>query len=469
MEHLQFFLRFISVFFVAYAFLYLIQWMAAMIAAFQRLSRCEENQQLACRLYPVSALQEQSVSVIIPAYNEEACIVRTVEGLLRAEYPTLEILVVDDGSRDSTARRMIEAFHLRETKLSPHDQALPTQRVRTCYTARVKGRRVTLLCKDNGGKGDALNCGFSYASSPYCLVVDADTVVRPGAIRLMVSRFLVDPSTIVCAGAVGTRMRSREDYEALGLFQKMLVLFQRMEYYRTFYIHRVFFDRLNANIIVSGAFALFDRDTLIQAGGYKTDTIGEDMELTMRLHAFCMSQHQTYRIAYVPEARCDTQLPFHLVDYYRQRRRWHIGLAQSLHQHLYMIGQHYYGWVGVLSVLFMTIYELLSPIIEVAGLVFLLLAAWAGNLGLGSAIAISVAYFLFSLLTQSLLLSALRGYRIERIGLREHGKLIAVAATEVFLFHPINVFIKLATLFTYRRYRATWHHIRRVDDDGENA
>ena len=465
MEQLHFFLRCISVFFMAYAILYLIQWMSAMMTAFQRLRCCEENRQIARRLFPQEELRRHSVSVIIPACNEEACIVRTVEGLLRAEYPNLEILVVDDGSRDSTARRMIDTFRLRKTSLSPHGQALHTQQVRQCYTAQVKGRRVTLLCKDNGGKGDALNCGFNYAASPHCLVVDADTVVHPGAIRLMVSRFLVDPATIVCAGAVGTRVHSPEAYQALTFFQKMLVLFQRVEYYRTFYIHRIFFDRLNANIIVSGAFALFDRDVLIQAGGYKTDTIGEDMELTMRLHAFCMSQHQTYRIAYLPEARCDTQLPFHLVDYHRQRRRWHIGLAQSLHEHLYMIGRHYYGWVGILSVLFMTVYELFSPIIEVAGLGFLLLAAWAGSLGLRSAFVISVAYLVFSLLTQGLLLAALRGYRIERIGLREHLKLLAVAATEVFLFHPINLCIKLSTLFTYRRYRATWHHIRRVDDD----
>ena len=451
-------------FFFVYAAVYLIQWLISLFAAVYRLPRFAENQEYVERVFTDRVADATPVSVIIPAFNERACICDTVDSLLNNNYPNLEIIVVDDGSTDATANTLVRTYNLQPTALSSDTEELHTQPVERCYAQSIGGKRILLICKQNGGKGDALNCGFNFATSPYCMVVDADTQVRPGAIRIMANRFIMDRRTVVCAGAVGTQPKRQEVYRHLSLPHKMLVLFQRVEYYRTFYMHRVLFDELNANIIVSGAFAMFDRKLVIQAGGYQTDTIGEDMELTMRLHAFCLSQHRNYKIAYVPEARCDTQVPFHYKDYIRQRRRWHIGLMQSLGRHIYMIGSHHYGWVGILTVVFALVYELLAPFIEALG-VFILIFSWTqGILGITSSIEIMAGYLVLSLMTLSLLFSALRTYRVESISLGEQLKLLMVAACEWLVFHPINAIVKVVSVFSYRRYSKSWNHIRRFED-----
>ena len=222
------------------------------------------------------------------------------------------------------------------------------------------------------------------------------------------------------------------------------------------------YDRLNANVIVSGAFAMFDRELVLRVGGYRTDTIGEDMELTMRLHAFCLSQQQDYRIAYVPEAQCDTQLPFRYRDYFHQRRRWHIGLTQSLASHFYMIGRRYYGWVGVLSVLFTLVYEFLAPFIEVFGSVIVVLAAVAEIYNMTSALQVTASYLVLSLLTQLMLMAALKIYQVEKISTGEMLRLVLAASTEFLVFHPINLTVKLMSFFSYRKYRKTWTHVQRI-------
>ena len=430
----------------------------------ERLSRFEENREHMRVSFPDEKLKELPVSVIVPAHNEESCICDTVDSLLNEQYPGLEILVVDDGSEDRTAKQLIERYRMRpEEHKAP--QRIASRPVQRRYIRRLRDKTLVLLCKENGGKADALNCGLNACTGSHCVVVDADTQITAGALRIMAGHFAEEPDTIVCAGAVGTLLYHGGQYKALPLYRKLLVLFQHMEYYRTFYMQRLLFDRCNANVIVSGAFAMFDRELVLRAGGYRTDTIGEDMELTMRLHAFCLSQHRPYQIVYAPEARCDTQVPFRYRDYCRQRRRWHIGMIQSLKQHLYMIGNHYYGWVGILSVGFTLLYELCAPVIEVLGLVILLLSAGLGMLDLHFALSITAGYLLLSLLTQGVLLSALDTYGVEPIPLKRHVLLILTAATELFLFHPVNLFIKLATIVTYHKHQQTWTHIRRIHEE----
>ena len=448
------------VFFTAYTLLYLIQWIASLAISLQRLSSFSARKQQLHRIFPDSIAEKFPVTVIVPAYNESACIVETVQTLLQEDYPHLEIIVVDDGSRDTTAARLIDTFQMKSCPYV-YNQTLDTQAIIGHYRQSIGDKQLVLIRKANGGKSDALNCGLNFCRTPYCVIVDADTQLQTGALRIMSSRFALDDRTTVCAGAVGTRLHSQDTFHSLRFFQKLLVLFQHIEYYRTFYMQRILFDQINANVIVSGAFAMFDRDLIVQAGGYRRSTIGEDMELTMRLHAFCLSQNRPYRIAYAPEARCDTQVPYHYRDYIRQRRRWHIGMIQSLKQHLYMIGSRSYGLVGTLSVLYTIVYELLSPLIELCGLVLLLVSAHLHVLNFAFAVRLTLLYILFSLLTQAVLLTALSVYGVEPLRLRDGLQLLGAALLEVFFFHPLNVLTKLFAFVTYRRHKADWNHIRR--------
>lgn len=212
------------------------------------------------------------------------------------------------------------------------------------------------------------------------------------------------------------------------------------------------FDHINANIIVSGAFAMFDTDLVKRVGGYQVNTIGEDMELTMRLHAFCASQGKEYHIAYAPEAKCMTQLPFTYKDYYHQRRRWHIGLLQSMKFHKYMLGNKNYGWAGITSGTFFILYELLAPFLEIIGVATLIAANLLDILNLQFTIQATILYTLIVIWIQAILVSAVNRYKVEPINGKQRWILFLISIFEIVFFHPLNIVIKIiATAMNY------WH------------
>lgn len=441
--------------FLAYTWFYILHWMVGLCISLYTLADFSRQKARTQWLLPNSLAKTQHVSVIIAAHNEEACILDTLNALLEENYPNLEIIVVDDGSVDSTAALVIDAFRLTPSHCASEIPILE------CYRGSVGDRKLTLVRKEKGGKARALNCGLGICRGKYCLILDADTLVRRGAIRAMVNRFLQDPRTVICAGAVGNNDKV---YHRLPFTQKCLVLFQTLEYYRTFYMQRIFLDRLNANIVVSGAFALFDAQLLKQMGGYQEDTIGEDMELAMRLHAFCQSTGQEYRIAYAPEAKCTTQLPYRYRDFCRQRRRWQIGMIQSLHVHRYMLLNAHYGWAGILAGSQFVLYELLAPFMELLGLITLILAFCAGILQVKAAAAIMLVYYLLILLTQAVLVLSLKTYGVEKIPSGKLLGLLLMAAAEFCSFHLINSGVKILAVATFRKHKATWQHIRRAHE-----
>ena len=322
-------------------------------------------------------------------------------------------------------------------------------------------KTLILIHKENGGKSDALNCGLNICHSPYCVMLDADTKVQRGSIRIMMSCFLMNPKIIVCAGAVGSE--NLKNYPKLTFLKKALVFFQILEYYRTFYMQRIMFDHINANIIVSGAFAMFDTDLVKRVGGYQVNTIGEDMELTMRLHAFCASQGKEYHIAYAPEAKCMTQLPFTYKDYYHQRRRWHIGLLQSMKFHKYMLGNKNYGWAGITSGTFFILYELLAPFLEIIGVATLIAANLLDILNLQFTIQATILYTLIVIWIQAILVSAVNRYKVEPINGKQRWILFLISIFEIVFFHPLNIVIKIiATAMNYW-HRKSWEHIQRIE------
>ena len=332
------------------------------------------------------------------------------------------------------------------------------------YEKIIDGTTLKLVGKVNSGKSDALNCGLNLCKSPHCIILDADTKVEKDSIRNLRCQFVADNKMIVCAGVVGNAMYGNRSYTHLSIMQKTLVLFQQLEYFRTFYMQRVLFDKMNANVVVSGAFAMFRTELLREVGGYKTHTIGEDMEITMRLHAFCQSQKIRYHIGYIPEAKCNTQVPFTYRDYYNQRRRWHIGMIQSLKEHKYMIGNAYYGGAGIISGSFILLYELWAPFIEIVGVIVLILSAITDVLNVDFVIKGTLVYVLLTSLTQMIIIRALNLYRIENIRGLHRLKLFVVSLLEVFLFHPFNIVIKLIAFFKAGRYSKEWKHIERENE-----
>lgn len=309
------------------------------------------------------------ISVVVPAYNEAVGIVDSIRALLALEYPTFEIVVVNDGSTDDTAAKVIESFSLHQAP-RPTPPFLPYRPVRSVWVPRDR-LNLLLVDKENGGKADALNAGISFASYPLVCVIDADSVLEQDALAKTVVPFLDDPVATVASGGIvrvanGCRIDRGRVLEAR-LPRSGLAMFQVVEYLRSFFSARAGWSAVNGLLIVSGAFGLFRKDAVIAAGGYRTDIVGEDIELIVRLHRYMRDRGRPCRVVYVPDPVCWTEGPETLHALRLQRRRWHRGGLETLLLHWRMLGNPRYRVVGMLSLPALLLFEALGPLVELVG------------------------------------------------------------------------------------------------------
>ncbi len=339
------------------------------------------------------------ISIVAPAYNEAAGIVDSVRSLLALEYPTLEIVVVNDGSTDDTIPTLVEAFDLEQVE-RPTPPFLAHKPVRAVYEPRA---RLSLLVvdKENGGKADSLNAGINFSSYPLVCAIDADSMLDQDALVKTVMPFVDDPSTVASGGIVRVANGSRIERGRMiepALPRTAIPMFQVVEYVRAFFGARPGWSAINALLIISGAFGLFRKEAVIAAGGYRTDIVGEDIELVLRLHRLLRRRREPYRVVYVPDPVCWTEAPETARVLRRQRRRWHRGSCETLLLHWRMIGNPRYGAVGLLALPVLLFFEVLGPAIELSGYVVALVALATGALNLatfGLFLAVAVLYGLF--------------------------------------------------------------------------
>lgn len=325
------------------------------------------------------------VTVIVPAYNEDAGIADSVRSLLALDYPQLEVIVVNDGSTDGTLQTLTEVFGLQPVR-RPTPPYLPHEPVRGVYAPRSQ-LRLLVLDKDNGGKADALNAGINFADYPLICSVDADSILEQDALAKTALPFIEDPAATIAVGGMvrvanGCTIERGRVIDA-NLPHSRLAMFQVIDYLRALFGTRTGWSSINGLLIISGAFGLFRRDAVIAAGGYRTDTVGEDMELVTRLHRTCRDSGRRYRIRYVVHPVCWTEAPEKARDLRRQRRRWHRGCAESLAYHWRMMLNPRYRAVGLLALPAMLVFELLGPVIELSGYVVTAIAFALGVISIG--------------------------------------------------------------------------------------
>jgi cellulose synthase/poly-beta-1,6-N-acetylglucosamine synthase-like glycosyltransferase len=322
------------------------------------------------------------VSILAPAFNESAGIVDSVRSLLALEYPTVEVVVVNDGSSDDTLARLVEAFDLRKVQ-RPTPPFLSHRPVRGVYLPRG-GLRLVVVDKENGGKADSLNAGINFSSYPLVCAIDADSMLEQDALVKAAMPFVDDPRGTVATGGMirianGCRVESGRILEAR-LPRASLPMFQVLEYMRAFTGARTAWSALNGLLIVSGAFGLFRKDAVLAAGGYRTDIVGEDIELIVRLHRAMRDQRRAYRVVYVPDAVCWTEAPESARVLRRQRRRWHRGSLETLFIHRRMLFNPRYRAAGLLGLPALLLFEILGPVIELSGYGVAIAAAVTGTL-----------------------------------------------------------------------------------------
>ncbi|HWG60108.1 MAG TPA: glycosyltransferase [Streptosporangiaceae bacterium] len=313
------------------------------------------------------------IAVLVPAYNEASGIADSVRSLLALDYPRLEVVVVNDGSTDETLQHLIDVFDLRPVQ-RPTPPFVTHKPVRGVYAARSQ-LRLLVIDKDNGGKADSLNAGINFATCPLVCSVDADSILEQDALAKTAMPFVEDPERTVATGGMvrianGCRIDRGRVTEA-HLPRSALAMFQVVEYMRAFFGTRTGWTALNGLLIVSGAFGMFRRDAVIGVGGYRTDTVGEDMELVVRLHRTFRDARRPYRIVHVADPVCWTEAPESTRILRRQRRRWQRGSMETLLFHWRMLLNPRYGVVGLLALPALLLFEIVGPILELSGYVII--------------------------------------------------------------------------------------------------
>jgi cellulose synthase/poly-beta-1,6-N-acetylglucosamine synthase-like glycosyltransferase len=403
------------------------------------------------------------ISIIAPAYNEEATILSSIKALLALRYPEFEVVVVNDDSKDSTLKLLIENFDL--YRVDPIFRArLKSQKTRGIYRSRTIPN-LLIVDKENGGKADALNCGVNIAKYPLFCGIDADTLIMPDALLKLVAPFIEDPNrTIVSGGTIRVANDctvKNGQVEEVRLPKSPWALFQVVEYLRAFLFGRIGWNSLGGTLIISGAFGLFRRDVVIDAGGYERNSVGEDMELIVRLHRMMRQKSRPYQISFVWESVCYTEVPEDLDTLSRQRDRWQRGLIDTLWRHRVMFLNPKYGVIGMLAFPFFVFFEMLGPLIEVLGLLMISVSYLLGYLDLTFMLLFFVVSMFFGSIISvgTLLLEEISFGKYK--GKREMLRLICFALIENIGYRQMTLLWRLKGVWSYLRGDKRWGTMKR--------
>lgn len=404
------------------------------------------------------------ISLIVPAYNEEATIVENVRSMLSLKYPDLEVIVVNDGSKDRTLQVLIEAFSLRPVSRA-HEQALTHAPLRQLYGSSLHKRLLVVDKENGGGKADASNAGVAFSRKPLFCVVDADSLLEVEALLGAVRPFMEEPRTMAAVGGTirilnGCTVRNGQVTE-VRLPSHFLPLVQTMEYIRAFLMSRLAWSHWGMLSIISGAFGIFRRNLTVEVGGFFHGTIGEDYELVTKIHRHMRDHGQPYTMRYVPEPVCWTEAPETLKILGNQRKRWQRGALEVFFRHRRMLLNPKYGKVGMLGFPHNFVVDVLGPVTELAGYILIPFFWLAGALNTDFILAFTALFFLFGVFisTCTLILEEMELKRVPRA--RDLAILAGIAVVENFGYRQMNNGWRLAGWWQFLRKRKGWGEMTR--------
>lgn len=403
------------------------------------------------------------VSILVPAYNEESTVVENVRSLLTLDYPSHEIIVINDGSIDDTLKRLIEGFNLEPVDLI-YRPIIKTHPVKGFYI-NPKISNLIVISKENSGKADSLNVGINMAKSPYFCCVDADTVLEKDALLRLIKPVIESKESVVACGGIlrianGCTIRGGQIYK-VALPSDLLSNLQVVEYLRAFLFGRASWSAFNSLMVIAGAFSLFHKKSVMEIGGYSLNTVSEDMELVVRLHRKMMEKREPYRIVFVSDPIGWTEVPTGMKMLRRQRMRWHRGLAETLFMNIKMLLNPRYGKIGLLSMPYQFFIELIGPLVEVIGYGVVILSFMTGVIGLRLFI-----FFLFLAFLYGIFLSA-GSVLLEEITYRRYPKwsdmirLLFTAVIENIGYRQLISWWRVRALFSLVYKPRRWEYVQK--------
>ncbi len=405
------------------------------------------------------------VSIIVPAHNEEITVIDTVNSLLELKYNQYEIIVVDDGSKDSTSRKLIDYFEMHKVN-RPIEKVIKCQQEEYVYETNSLKVPLTVVRKKNGGKADALNMGINLCQYPYFICMDADSMLQYNSLKNITAPFREREDIVACGGLI--RISNDVEFEKgrvkkYKLPKNMLAAMQVLEYDRSFFASRIMLDGYNGNLIISGAFGLFKKEMVVAVGGYDTNTVGEDMELVMKLHVFCKSHSIPYSIKYVPDAICWSQAPEKLGDLIKQRRRWHMGLLQSMGKYKELFLNMKFGMLSFISYLYFFIYELLSPFIEITGIIVTILSFMVNLINVDFMIIFFLLYAAFGAILSLTIFLARVYVQDSKLSVLDFLRALLLCFIEIAGLRQIMSIARMTVFIGYKKRKLQWEDLTRKE------
>ncbi len=388
------------------------------------------------------------LSLIAPAYNEGFTIEENVKSLLSLNYNNYQVIVVNDGSKDNSMEILIKTYDLELTELEVHSK-IETQKIRGLYRSRNAAfKKLIVVDKENGGKADALNAGLNIAEYPYVVCIDVDCILDKDALLKLAKPFLESYGKRIIATGGVVRIANQCVIKngrmvEVNVPDRLLSRIQVLEYLRAFLLGRMAWGRLDGLLLISGAFGAFDKEIALLSGGYSTKTVGEDMELVVRMRRYMLENKLPYSVSYIPDPLCWTEAPEDFKIFKKQRSRWMRGTIETLSFHKKMCLNPKYKLLGMISIPYWTLFEFLAPGIEFIGVVTTLVFLVLGLLNW---------HFFFLLVlfvyTFAIFFSVIALYCEERTYHKYHKqadflKLLLAAFIEPFYFHPLTVYAAL--------------------------
>lgn len=405
-------------------------------------------------------------SLIAPAYNEGMTIVENVRSLLSLYYHNLEIIIVNDGSKDNSMQKLIEAYELESISYFIQGE-IETQQVKAVYKSKNPAfKKLIVVDKANGGKADALNVGVNISTGKYLVCIDVDCILEQDAILKLAKPFLeeTDKKVIACGGVI--RLANNCVIEngkvvEVRIPKTLLGRTQALEYIRAFVLGRMAWSRASGLILISGAFGVFDRKIVLACGGYDRNTVGEDMELVVRMRKYMEEKNEPYEVVNIPDPLCWTEAPESKEILKKQRNRWMRGTMETLWKHRKLMFNPRYRKLGMVSLPYWFFFEFLGPLVEFSGYIIFFIFLVLGI------VSWPFFFILLALVLSTGVLFSVYAIWVDSVSHQVYNKrkdfsaLITTAFLEPFYFHPLVVKAGVSGFIDYFKKSHSWGEMTR--------
>lgn len=467
MTFLDNYLKFFEMFIAGYASLYILIYLIMAIASFWAIKKYNNAKYTLKDDVLVRSNHLIGVSIVAPAFNEELSIIHNVKSLLSLNYPNFEVVIVNDGSTDNTLTKLIDEFELVKVDFY-YDEKIITKPVRGHYkSTNPVYDKLLVVDKENGkSKADASNAGINSAKHPLFICTDVDCILRKDTIMKLAKPFMTSKTKVIATGAP---IRASNSCEVKDGFMVKIhfpknwwASFQELEYIRAFLMGRMAWSQINGLLLVSGGLGMFDKEIAIKAGGYWHKSLGEDMELITRMRKYMHETHQKFKILYIPESLCWTEVPATKEVLIRQRVRWSRGLIQTLNLHKNMLFRPKYGKTGFLILPYFFLFEFLVPILELLGIISLVVAYFFLDFNIGYFFKVTGIVYLFYLLVTFLSVLWDEWFYGHYASWKELMNLIIKAVIEPIVYHPFSLYASIkGYVHFFTNKEAKWGNMQR--------